>query len=77
MCIMDKIDMEKELNKVEQTGVKALKIVRQIMGILCFTSIILAGAENPDGSVNVGWTRLWIAVAFIAASFYKKLEGTK
>ena len=44
----------------------ALRLTRSIMGILCFTSIILAGAENPDGSVNFGWTLLWIAVAFVA-----------
>ena len=51
----------------------ALRLTRSIMGILCFTSIILAGAENPDGSLNFGWTLLWIAVAFLAARFFKRL----
>lgn len=49
----------------------ALRLTRSIMGILCFTSIILAGAENPDGSINFGWTLLWIAVA---AHLFKHLD---
>ena len=52
----------------------ALRLTRSIMGILCFTSIILAGAENPDGSVNFGWTLLWIAVAFVAVQLFKHLD---
>jgi uncharacterized membrane protein HdeD (DUF308 family) len=52
----------------------ALGLTRAIMGILCFTSIILAGAENPDGSVNFGWTLLWIGVALVAANFFKHLD---
>ena len=52
----------------------ALRLTRSIMGILCFTSIILAGAENPDGSVNFGWTLLWIAVAFVAVPLFKDLD---
>ena len=54
--------------------ITALRLTRSIMGILCFTSIILAGAENPDGSVNIGWTLLWIGVAFLAARFFKHLD---
>ena len=52
----------------------ALRLTRSIMGILCFTSIILAGAENPDGSVNFGWTLLWIGVALLTANFFKHLD---
>lgn len=52
----------------------ALRLTRSIMGILCFTSIILAGAENPDGSVNFGWTLLWIAVAFVAVKIFIRLD---
>ena len=52
----------------------ALRLTRTIMGILCFTSIILAGAENPDGSVNFGWTLLWIGVALLAANFFNRLD---
>lgn len=54
--------------------ITALRLTRSIMGILCFTSIILAGAENPDGSINFGWTILWIAVAFVAAHLFKHLD---
>lgn len=59
---------------MEKNLLIALRLTRSIMGILCFTSIILAGAENPDGSVNFGWTLLWIAVAFLAAHFFKHLD---
>ena len=52
----------------------ALRLTRSIMGILCFTSIILAGSENPDGSVNFGWTLLWIGVALLTANFFKHLD---
>lgn len=52
----------------------ALRLTRSIMGLLCFTSIILAGAENPDGSVNFGWTLLWIGVALLTANFFKHLD---
>ena len=51
-----------------------LKLTRTIIGMLCFTSIVLAGAENPDGSVNFGWTILWIAVAFVAAKIFIRLD---
>ena len=54
--------------------ITALRLTRSIMGLLCFTSIILAGAENPDGSINFGWTLLWIAVAFVAAHLFKHLD---
>jgi 4-hydroxybenzoate polyprenyltransferase len=59
---------------MDKIMIAALRLTRTIMGILCFTSIILAGAENPDGSVNFGWTILWIAVAFVAARFFKRLD---
>ena len=59
---------------MEKNLLIALRLTRSIMGILCFTSIILAGAENPDGSVNFGWTLLWIVVAFLAAHFFKHLD---
>ena len=51
-----------------------LKLTRTIIGMLCFTSIVLAGAENPDGSVNFVWTLLWIAVAFVAAKIFIRLD---
>ena len=59
---------------MEKNLLIALRLTRSIMGILCFTSIILAGAENPDGSVNFGWTLLWIAVAFVAVHLFKHLD---
>ena len=50
------------------------KIVKTVSAIVCFTSIILAGAENLDGSCNLTWTLTWIAVAYISGRKYAKLE---
>ena len=49
-------------------------IVKTVLAIVCFTSIILAGAENPDGSCNLLWTLSWIAVAYISGRHYMKLD---
>lgn len=59
---------------MQKLMILALRLTRSIMGILCFTSIILAGAENPDGSMNFSWTFLWIVVAVLAARFFKRLD---
>ena len=50
------------------------KIVKTVLAIVCFTSIILAGGENPDGSCNLVWSLSWIAVAYISGRHYMKLE---
>lgn len=50
------------------------KIVKTVLAVVCFTSIILAGAENPDGSCNLVWTLFWISVAYISGRKYAKLE---
>ena len=49
-------------------------IVKTVLAIVCFTSIILAGAENPDGSCNLLWTLSWISVAYISGRHYMKLD---
>ena len=49
------------------------KIVKTVLAIVCFTSIILAGAENLDGSCNLAWTITWIAVAYVSGRQYGKL----
>lgn len=53
------------------------RIAKTICGCVCFASLILAGAENPDGSCNILWTVSFIAVALISAYGYKKLEGAR
>ena len=62
------------------------KIVKTVLAIVCFTSIILAGAENLDGSCNLAgaenldgscnlaWTLTWIAVAYVSGRQYGKLD---
>jgi len=53
------------------------KILKCITGCMCFTSIILAGCENPDGSCDVIWTLEWLFSAVICALAYKELEEAK
>jgi len=50
------------------------KIFKTILAVTCFTAIILAGCENLDGSCDLPWTLTWIAVAYVAARRYKKME---
>lgn len=53
------------------------KIVKSILAIACFFSIILAGGENPDGSCNIFWTMSWLGVAVISALIIQKMEEAK
>ena len=62
-------------NRIKQTAMKTFKkIVKTVLAIVCFTSIILAGAENLDGSCNLAWTLTWIAVAYVSGRQYGKLD---
>ena len=51
---------------------RAIKI---ISGCVCFASIILAGAENPDGSCNLLWTLGWMFSALVWGRLWYKLDG--
>ena len=51
------------------------KIVKTILGCVCVASVILAGAENPDGSCNLLWTLGWMAIAVISGLGLKKEEA--
>lgn len=53
------------------------KMIKTILGCGCFASIILAGAENQDGSCNVLWTLGFIALALVFAYGYKKMEEAR
>lgn len=50
------------------------KSIKALLAVACVTGIILAGGENPDGSVNFIWTISWLAVACLSAYGYKKVE---
>lgn len=52
-------------------------VARIILGCLCFASIILSGAENPDGSCNIVWTLGWMASAFLSGYGLKKMEDAR
>ena len=45
---------------MKKTMKKALEI---ILSVVCVTALILAGAENADGSCNVQWTLGFLALA--------------
>ena len=51
-----------------------MKTLKTILGCLCVASIILAGAENPDGSCNVIWTLVWMASAVVSALIWGRLD---
>ena len=53
------------------------KVLKTLFGCLCVASILLAGAENPDGSCNVIWTIGWIISAYVYAWLWKKMEEAK
>ncbi len=53
------------------------KIVKTILAVACFTGIILAGCEEPDGSCNLIWTLSWLAVAVASGFGLKKMEEAK
>lgn len=53
------------------------RIAKILCGCVCFASVLLAGAENPDGSCNIVWTLSFVAVAVIAGLGYKKIEEAK
>ena len=50
------------------------KILKTILAVGCFAAIILAGAENADGSCDLVWTLAWMAVAVLCGRGYGKLE---
>ena len=50
------------------------RIAKTLLGCVCVLSVILAGCENLDGSLNVIWTLSWIASAALCAYGWNKLE---
>ena len=56
---------------------KKKHLIQAPLAVLLFFAIILAGAENMDGSCNIPWTLSWMAVAFILARIIKRLEDAK
>lgn len=53
------------------------RAVKTLLAVVCVTAIVLAGAENPDGSCNLLWTLGWMATATLAGLGYKKMEDAK
>lgn len=51
------------------------RVIKIIAGCVCFASIILAGAENPDGSCNIIWTLGWMSAAVVSGLLWGRLDG--
>ena len=52
-------------------------IAKSLLAVVCFACIVLAGAENPDGSCDLAWTLGFLALATISGIGYKKMEDAK
>ena len=48
-----------------------------IICLVFFLSVILAGAENPDGSCNLIWTLSCLAIASLSAWAFNKVSEHK
>jgi len=53
------------------------RFVKILLGCICFAAIILAGAENQDGSCNLIWTLSWMATAALSGYGLKKMEDAR
>ncbi len=49
------------------------KVLRTLAGFVFLASIVLAGAETPDGGVCLPWTLGFMASAFVSAFILKRL----
>ena len=45
-----------------------------IICLVFFLAVILAGAENPDGSCNLIWTLSCLAIACLSAWAFNKIS---
>ena len=50
------------------------KILKSIASVVCATSVILAGAENLDGSPNVVWTVAFLGLAVVSGLVFNRLD---
>ena len=48
-----------------------------IICLIFFLAVILAGAENPDGSCNLIWTLSCLAIASLSAWAFNKVSEHK
>lgn len=53
------------------------KLIKTIIGIVCVTSLILAGGETPDGSCDLVWSLSFLALSGLSGYGYKKMEEAK
>jgi len=51
------------------------KVYKALLTTAILVGIILAGAENPDGSCNLAWTLGWMALITFSGIGLKRMEG--
>lgn len=50
------------------------KTLSHVCGLGAMVALVLAGAENPDGSCNVAWSLGFMALAGILAAAFSHLR---
>lgn len=50
------------------------KAIETLLGLGCLTCLVLAGAENPDGSCNIIWTLSFLAGAILFGLAFGKMN---
>lgn len=50
------------------------KAIKTILGCACVAAVILAGAENPDGSCNLWWTIACLAIALVSGYAWDRVK---
>ena len=53
------------------------KFFEIIICLVFFLAVIMAGAENPDGSCNLIWTLSCLAIASLSAWAFNKVSEHK
>ena len=53
------------------------KFLEIIICLVFFLAVILAGAENPDGSCNLIWTLSCLVIASLSAWAFNKVSEHK
>ena len=53
------------------------KFLEIVICLVFFLAVILAGAENPDGSCNLIWTLSCLAIASLSAWAFNKVSEHK
>lgn len=51
------------------------KLISSILGTACVASMMIACAENADGSCDLVWTLSWLAAAIVLGWLYTMVDS--